>query len=606
MRTRRLLWQLYPWFLLITLASLAAVGFYAKSIIEGHYHDRQRQGLAALAKSLEDPVEQGLAAKDYATLAELCHRIRERTGVRVTVILPSGQVVADSDESPLAMDNHGDREEFRQALTDEGLGSSLRYSYTLKREMRYVAVLVQKGGRVLGVVRTADSTSDLDRDLAALEARVGLAGLAVALVAAAISLWVSRRISRPMEEIRRGAEQLARGDLRHKLPIPATAEAAVVAEAMNEMAAQLDARIQDVTRQRNEWEAILSSMVEGVLAIDEGERVIRVNQAGAALLGVDAEKARGRMLQEVVRNGELQRLAADVLGRQRPASAELSVTTREGQQRQIHAQGAVLGGPQDRPQGALLVLHDITQLRRLESVRRDFVANVSHELRTPVTSIKGFVETLLDGAMYQPADAERFLRIVAAQTDRLQSIIDDLLALSRLEQDVEKKVIATAPAGVRKVLEAAAGTCRLKADAKQIPLAIVCAEDLTARINAALLEQAVLNLIDNAVKYSPAGEPVRIAAACVEDELVISVEDHGCGIAREHLPRIFERFYRVDRARSRELGGTGLGLSIVKHIAQAHGGYAAVQSTVGQGSLFTIHLPGQQLPPLPAESTDVA
>jgi two-component system phosphate regulon sensor histidine kinase PhoR len=591
-RTKRLLWQLYPWFLLITLASLAAVGFYAKSLIEGLYHDRERQSLAAVAKALEDQVQQGLAAKDYAALAKLCQRIRSQAGMRITVILPSGQVVADSDESPQAMDNHGDREELRQALA-YGLGSSPRYSYTLKHDMLYVAARVQERGRVLGVVRAATAALDLDRDLAALEARVGLAGLVVALVAAAISLWVSRRISRPMEEIRRGAEQLARGDLRHKLPIPASTEAAAVAEAMNEMAAQLDARTQDVSRQRNEWEAILSSMVEGVLAIDAGERVIRVNQAGAALLGVDPEKAQGRMLQEVVRNGELQRLAADVLGRQRPASAELSVLTREGQQRQFHAQGTVLGGPQDRPQGALLVLHDITQLRRLESVRRDFVANVSHELRTPVTSIKGFVETLLDGAMHQPADNERFLRIIAAQTDRLQSIIDDLLALSRLEQDAEKEAIATVPAPVRKVLEAAAGICRLKADAKNIPLEIECHEGLSARINAALLEQAVLNLIDNAVKYSPAGQPVRIAAACAEGELVISVEDHGCGIAREHLPRIFERFYRVDRARSRELGGTGLGLSIVKHIAQAHGGYAAVQSTVGEGSLFSIHLPAK-------------
>jgi two-component system phosphate regulon sensor histidine kinase PhoR len=589
-RTKRLLWQLYPWFVLITLASLAAVGFYAKSTIERLYHDHQRQSLTAVAETLKDQVEQGLAAKDYAALTELCRRTRPRADMRITVILPSGRVVADSDESPAAMDNHGDRDEIRQALA-EGLGSSLRYSYTLKERMLYVAVRVAEQGRVLGVVRTAGSASKLDRDLAALEARVGLAGLVVALVAAAISLWASRRISRPIEEVRRGAEQLARGDLRHKLPIPASTEAAAVAEAMNEMAAQLDARTQDVMRQRNELEAILSSMVEGVLAIDGQERVIRVNQAGAALLGVDPVKVQGRMLQEAVRNGELQRLAADVLGQQRPASAELSLLTREGQQRQLHVQGTVLGGPQDRPQGALLVLHDITQLRRLESVRRDFVANVSHELRTPVTSIKGFVETLLAGAMHQPADSERFLRIIAAQSDRLQSIIDDLLALARLEQDAEKEAIATAPAPVRPLLEAAAGLCRLKADAKKIALEIDCQAGLSARINAALLEQAVLNLIDNAVKYSPAGQPIRIAAAFAEGELVISVEDHGCGIAREHLPRIFERFYRVDRARSRELGGTGLGLSIVKHIAQAHGGYAAVRSTVGEGSLFSIHLP---------------
>ena len=360
---------------------------------------------------------------------------------------------------------------------------------------------------------------------------------------------------------------------------------------MNELAAQLDARINDALRQRNEREAILSSMVEGVVAIDDRQRIISLNQAAARLFGCHADTVAGRTLQEIVRNVELQRLAADVLARRQSLSGDLAIMGRDGRQRLLNAQGTVLREAEDRPVGAVIVLHDVTRLQELEKVRRDFVANVSHELRTPVTAIKGFVETLLDGAPADPADAERFLRIVARQADRLNSIIEDLLTLARIEQGTEKAEIVLEPGRVRQVLEAAADACRLKAEEKQIHLDIQCDADLIARINAALLEQAVVNLVDNAVKYSPAGATVRLIAERDAEWLVIRVEDHGCGIGAEHLPRIFERFYRVDRARSRELGGTGLGLSVVKHIAQAHGGRADVRSTVGEGSTFFIHLP---------------
>jgi len=237
------------------------------------------------------------------------------------------------------------------------------------------------------------------------------------------------------------------------------------------------------------------------------------------------------------------------------------------------------------------VLHDVTRLRKLERIRSDFVANVSHELKTPITSIKGFVETLLDGAMHQPEDTERFLRIVAAQSDRLNEIIEDLLTLSRLEQDTQRAGISLQRGRIRDVLEAAVGVCELKASEKNVAVKLTCDAELRAEINAAMLEQAVVNLISNAVKYSPEGAAVLLEATADLSELVIRVRDHGCGIGLEHLPRLFERFYRVDKARSRKLGGTGLGLAIVKHIAQAHGGRAAVDSTPNEGSAFSLHLP---------------
>jgi two-component system phosphate regulon sensor histidine kinase PhoR len=297
------------------------------------------------------------------------------------------------------------------------------------------------------------------------------------------------------------------------------------------------------------------------------------------------------MLQEVVRNRELQRLVAEVLSQRQPIARDFEILSRQAEKRMVHAQGAVLQDARNCPMGALLVLHDVTRIKHLENVRRDFVANVSHELKTPITSIKGFVETLLDGALQDPADAERFLRIVATQAERLNSIIEDLLTLSRLEQGGDKSEIALEPARLGPVLLTAAEVCQLQAAEKGIRLEIACDPELSAPINAAILEQAVVNLIDNAVKYSPEGQTVRIAACRQEGEVVIRVEDQGCGIGREHLPRIFERFYRADRARSRELGGTGLGLAIVKHIAQVHGGRASVQSVVGEGSTFFLHLP---------------
>jgi len=241
--------------------------------------------------------------------------------------------------------------------------------------------------------------------------------------------------------------------------------------------------------------------------------------------------------------------------------------------------------------GALVVMHDVTRLKRLENIRRDFVANVSHELRTPITSIQGFAETLLDGAIDLPEDARRFVRIMAAQSDRLNDIIEDLLTLSRLEQEVEQAKLPVQQARVRGVLEAAIGVCELWASKKDLRIELTCEDQLYVPINAALLEQAVVNLVDNAVKYSPEGAAVLVQAERSKSELIIRVRDHGCGIGPEHLPRLFERFYRVDKARSRKLGGTGLGLAIVKHIAQAHGGSATVESVPGEGSLFSLHLP---------------
>jgi two-component system phosphate regulon sensor histidine kinase PhoR len=361
---------------------------------------------------------------------------------------------------------------------------------------------------------------------------------------------------------------------------------------MNRMAADLDERLRTVVRQRNEQEAVLSSMVEGVIAIDRDERVIAMNKAAARLLDLDPAESVGRGVEEVARNPELQRFAAGALASDIPVEGELVLHRPEICHLQAH--GAPIRDGHGRRIGSVLVLNDVTRLKRLETVRSDFVANVSHELKTPITSIKGFLETLADGAVDDPRTARRFLAIALRQADRLNAIIEDLLSLSRIEQEAESGQLPCSLESIREILVGAVEVCRTKAESKNVDLNVHCEDGLRAEVNAPLLEQAVVNLVDNAIKYSDAGSTVDVAAVAHDVSISIVVRDHGSGIEATHLPRLFERFYRVDKARSRTLGGTGLGLAIVKHIAAAHGGTVLVESEPGKGSTFTLVMPRQE------------
>jgi two-component system phosphate regulon sensor histidine kinase PhoR len=386
-----------------------------------------------------------------------------------------------------------------------------------------------------------------------------------------------------------GAERFAGGDLAHRLPIPDSQELSVLARTLNRMASELEERIRAITRERNERQAILSSMIEGVIVVDAEQRVVELNRTAARWLRVDAEAVEGRTLPEAVRNADLLRFVTRTLSGEGPLEEDLVI--HNGAKRFLQLHGTLVRDADDRRIGALVVLHDVTRLRRLETMRRDFVANVSHEIRTPITSIKGFAETLQGGSTRSPDDVNRFLGIIAKEADRVSAVVEDLLTLARIEDEAERAQLALEEGNLRDFLEAAVEACRKRAARSSVELELACPDDLTGRINPSLLEQAVVNLIDNAIKYSPAGETVRVEAMIEADEIHIRVGDRGCGIEAEHLPRIFERFYRVDKARSRELGGTGLGLAIVKHIAQAHDGQVTVESTPDAGSLFTIRIP---------------
>ena len=589
MPRKRLIWQIYPPFLVIILIALVTLTWFFSRTLDDFYREEKRRGLEAQGQLIVNQARDALVSGNTSSLESLSVALGKQSGTRLTIILPDGRVVGDSEEAPAKMDNHARRPEIRVAMEGRS-GAATRYSTTLQQEMMYVALPVRSNDQIIGCVRTALPIARVDKALETVLFHVINSGILIALIAALISLWVSRRISRPLVEMKLGADRFAGGELDRRLPVYKGEEMGGLAEAMNQMASQLNDRLQTVVSQRNEQEAVLASMVEGVLAVDHQEGILRINRAAATLLGTNLELAVGRSLQEVVRKPELQRFITESL--QSPTSIEADMTLLyQGEERFLQTHGTPLRGSDGQTIGALIVIHDVTRLRRLENLRRDFVANVSHELRTPITAIKGAVETLLAGANENPEDSQRFLEIANRQSDRLNSIIEDLLSLSRLERDAESDEVGRTHERLLPILESALQSCSSIAKSREVDVNLFCSEEIVANVNSALLEQAVINLVDNAIKYSESRNFVTVESWQEGEQVMIKVQDRGQGISKEHLPRLFERFYRVDAARSRALGGTGLGLAIVKHIVQAHDGEVTVHSTPGEGSVFTICLP---------------
>jgi two-component system phosphate regulon sensor histidine kinase PhoR len=550
--------------------------------------DQTAVDLNVRAILLEKQVIAHLLPLDPPSVDSVCKEIGRQSATRYTVIMPSGEVVGDSRETPHLMDNHANRPEVSQALAGK-TGKSTRYSNTLLQSMMYVARPINKNGNVLAVIRASIPTTFIDRELRLIRLKIALVGLLIALLAAGISLLISRRITRPIVAMKKNAGHFASGDFSHRLAAPDSEEMAGLADALNEMASQLDNRIKTIVNQRNEFETVLSSMREGVVAVDNKECIISMNKAASNLFECDPVHCQNRSIQEVVRNLPLlQFIRKAISGRE---TEEDDIVLYQTGEKILNLRSSPLLDVGKEQIGTLVVINDVTQLRRLENMRKDFVANVSHEIKTPLTAIKGFVETLYQGGVDKPEETERFLGIIQKHVDRLSSIIDDLLSLSRIEQEDERKTIQLESAYIRDVFKSAIQICRSKAEEKKIEIDLTCDEELSSHFDPTLLEQAVVNLLDNAIKYSEPNSTIHLAASIKESELGITVKDEGIGIAKKHLPRLFERFYRVDKARSRKLGGTGLGLSIVKHIAQAHNGYVSVESTLGQGSIFTIRLP---------------
>ena len=593
MARSRYVWHVFAGFCALVAAGMVGCFWLASVQLARLADASQLQRVADVATGLTAIFPDRAEAVDPAAFADATRRMVGSTRTRVDLLSPDGTVLATSAPGGLV----GERSP-ADAIVEEAsagrIARSSRYDAIAGRRILVVAAPVGPAGQPAGIVRVTADTVESDADLARSQRWLLLGFLAWAAAALAGGLAVASRLARPVADLSLAAARLADGDVSAPIPAAESSELAALADAIASLREQLVERGLTIGRQGTQQEAVLGSMIEGVLAIDARQRVVGINRAAADLLSVDPDRAIRRPLQEMVRNPDLRRFALRAIDCREPVEDDLLL--RGARDRTIRLRGTALRDLSGEG-GAVIVLNDVTDMERLENIRRDFVANVSHELRTPIASIKGFVETLLDGAGDDPADQRRFLSIIARQADRLASIIEDLLALSRIEQSEGTGDLPRESVRMADLLSAVTGDCLPRAGDRSIRLEVACDPAIEAMINAPLLEQALINLVDNAIKYSDPGRTIWITVATETGAadrpaaVVITVRDEGCGIEAEHLPRLFERFYRVDKARSRKLGGTGLGLSIVKHIVQAHRGTVAVESEPGVGSTFTIRLP---------------
>lgn len=527
--------------------------------------------------------------------------LSQRSLARVTLVDATGTVLADSavsDGDLSAVENHLTRPEIKQAVAT-GSGTDVRASHTTGERTLYRAIRLDKPAHIASAMylRIGIPMTRLDEELASLKRTLLLAFVSAFLIAMALSIWLASSLTKPLLDMASTARQLAAGN--HTLHIRTSSrdEVGLLADTLNHMTDELRSKIDALSEDRSQLQAMLTSMVEGVMVLDYRGHVLQVNPALERMFGVTRALARGRQFSDVFQHQELTALVSTVLAERTGREGEILLGPGG---RCLHIEASVAGGQKENEACAVLVFHDITELRKLENIRRDFVANVSHELRTPLTSIKGYVEALLDGGKDDPETSVQFLDIILKQSDRLNLILDDLLQLSKIESGQVQ--FRRDPLHIGSVVERTLAMIKPLADKKRHRLHSFIDTDLPfISGDEERLVQVLANLLDNAIKYTPEGGQITVAArrippaknkaAAQDNGIELSVADSGIGIPVQDRPRVFERFYRVDKARSRELGGTGLGLAIVKHIVEGHGGQVWVEGNQPTGSRFVVRLP---------------
>jgi len=585
----RFIWRLYAgYILLILLASAMAVVLVSRSI--------ERESRSDIEETLLSETyllrELALPALSGAGSADLQRRIAElglETRTRFTVIAREGQVLADSEEDPSQMDPHDTRPEILEAESS-GTGTVARYSQTLRVEMLYLALPVTSNGETIGYVRAALPLDNVQQRLRSARQSILLGAGMASVLALLIGIVLARRSTFPLRNMTRAARDMAEGLHHGRVPEShGSVEMRELAAAFNSMGEQLRERMDAVSDERNKLAAILAGMNEGVLAVDAKERILHVNGLAGEILRLDVSHDLSRPIWECSRITEACELVGQALEENRFLRREITIVS-GGRQRIIELKASPLSGEEGRPTGAVLVLNEVTEIRQLEGMRRDFIANASHELKTPLTVIRGLAETLHEDREMDAETRVRFIEKLNRQVGRLAGLVGDLLSLSRLEDErghFEMEFLDLA-AIADECLKGQQGT----AEAKRIRMTSDLTEELLpVRGDRSALRQALDNLLDNALKYTPEGGEVVLKAYGQEGQVIVEIEDTGIGIEPEDRTRIFERFYRVDKARSRELGGTGLGLSIVKHTVLGHGGEISVESNPGRGSRFRLRIP---------------
>lgn len=585
----KLHWKLTIIFCSTVIAGLFVGYFYltahSKSYIENNLENSLRHQLF-LGREL---LNARLNDKNILTDADiLADKVGKELKARVTIILSGGEVIGDTEltkDELRNVENHLDRSEVQEAIK-KGFGMSKRFSNTVKKNLLYMAIPFGEG-KAAGFIRLAIPLSDIELLETRLQKIIGLALLLVFGLSLPFTFLISLIVSKPLTEMASIAKAMAKGDFSRKPSIHSQDEIGDLAMALSYMSEEIKGKIERIKQEGVKLDAVLSSMFEGIMVVDEKGSILLMNPSLRKLFFVDSAPETKTPV-EAIRNPQVQDMVDKILKeKQSLISEEITVSQPEEKALKINAVPIIRN---DVLEGAVLVFHDITELRRLERVRQDFVANVSHELRTPISSIKGYAETLLEGAIDDKDNVREFISIIYQDSNRLANLIDDLLDLAKIESGKIKMVFV--PLDIKPILDCCLGVLEKPIKGKQLSVSLsipggipkVLADDKR-------IAQVFLNLLDNAVKYTSEGGSIKVGISINERFVQVDISDTGIGIPEKDLPRIFERFYRVDKARSRELGGTGLGLSIIKHIVLSHGGQVWVKSELGQGSTFSFTIP---------------
>jgi len=592
MKRKTLFWKLYPSFLVISFIALLAIVMIALWSFKSFYYQERADDLEIRAKILMPEFSRLIQSKNYHDVQRKAQKLGDDSSTRITIILPSGKIIGDNKKDPSIMDNHKTRPEIEQA-TLYGKGLSIRYGETLAIDSMYFALPIIVHNKMIGIIRTSTPLNTLQNALWGIYYKVSLGFFILIIITAFASWWISKALVRPLEVMKVQAQRLAKGDFSSRVQLSSndSIESEQLGQAFNEIAIQLNQRIEIILNQRNEQEAVFSSMVEGVVAIDSNEKILRINQAAYNILKISERNIEGEKLKNVIDNAELHNLILFAMQQNTPVGQEVIIHNDVEYEQVLFAQSAPLLDIHKKKCGTLVVFNDITKLKEFELQRKEFVANVSHELRTPLTAIQGLSETLIEFPDLDQEKRAYFIGVIHTHSIRLEGIIENLLTLSKIEKETEIDEIDFLDESITVALSNAIFLCKNKALERNINIILNNTEEISFKHNSSLIEQAIINLLNNAIKYSNGNSEIKITVTKQNQEIKISIEDRGSGIPEEHLSRLFERFYRVDKARSRELGGTGLGLSIVKHIALAHKGRVTVTSEINVGSIFSLILP---------------
>jgi PAS domain S-box len=523
---------------------------------------------------------------DYYT--QEAKQLKQYMEARVTFIRSDGVVLGDSDHNPADMDNHINREEVQAAL-QHGTGRSVRTSETLSESMMYVAIPVTVvPGEDPYLLRLAISLNEVDRSVSRLTA-VLVGGLVVLFVVAAlISYRIALGLTRPLEQITKVAKRIKNMDYKARVKVMKHDEIGELGTAINAMADSLQLQMSRIRQNENQLESVLANMINGIVMIDAAGEISLMNRRAEEVLGFTAREMKGKPFTDAKQQYELAQIIQEAFDTKEHLREEITFYFPEERLLELNLVPIVQGGGEFG--GVLLVLQDVSAIRRLERMRSEFVANVSHELKTPIAAVKGFAETLLGGAVKDEETARSFLQIIYDESDRLNRLIGDILELSKIES--RRVPLMFSPVELESFMAKTITLMEAEAARKGIGLSMTVEPGLYVEADEDRLRQIIMNLLSNGINYTPEGGRVSVSAeAAGEDHIRIRISDSGIGIPKKDLPRIFERFYRVDKARSRSSGGTGLGLSIVKHLVELHKGTIAVTSTVGVGTTFTIELP---------------